>query len=1073
MGCWLLQGDPTKYRALAAALDRRSTTWTARQHADQIAVGDKVVFWLSGQRAGAFALGEVTAAPINAGEDPELIQYWNEASAAAKIEPRIRATQDRMLLLYPVFRAAALEDAALKEMLVIKRPVGTVFPLTHDQYERIVEIADQRPVEWTRAELILVMASCLFDNPRRDTLELARLLDRSEVDVRRTATNLKKEYWEGDSLPAVVADVRSWGHDELRDTANEIEAVLVQGGGLSALLDEFRFVHSRSELRLTVARFARQASAMSSRAENLLRRTTYWVHDQRTGAFGPSKLVAFANIGIERYDELVENGAGSKRFDGNVTRRHIEKVTRATFEPDQQLGAALVAWARRLLGPDAFVGQIDASKWTFITVGPTGPKPTVRRYWKIAPGEKARLWGLMLERGIAAIGWNSIPLGELRSIGSEQEFKAKVRGIKEDASTSMIGQLWDFLQIRPGDIIVANKGQSTIVGLGEVIGEYEVRPEGEEYRHSLPVRWFETKRRQIPDQGSRWRPTVVALTEAEYEAVTTEEAVPKPSAESGIYEFLEQRGLRFPSELITTYLLSLKTKPFVILSGISGTGKTKLAQAVADWAGVDKLEIEQEEPATSAKESAWEWTYQLQPYNFNHRKVVLAREWEDLFDRPDSGTTSLRILFEGQEFAGSLGVVLPKGRRLYELRLGHEFGQKLVAEFKPGDFVRIAVDRQAEGQDVKFERVSKRLTKRTETIRRYDFVSVRPDWLDGKEVLGFYSVLTEEYVARPFLRLLLQAHRDPEKPFFAILDEMNLARVEHYFADLLSATESRRVTADGGVEQEAVYLHDTPTCIALDAPDGWERPPQCKSCRGTDTEVAACPLWFDGVQLVPPRLKIPRNVHVTGTVNIDETTHQFSPKVLDRANVIEFNQVDLAGTDGSLDGEYVLKDGHIDLGAEGVATLDDLNNAKKVVRDALLGLSAILEPFNLHFGYRVANEVALYVAHAEEYVGEASVPTAIDLQVLQKVLPKFHGSKQRLLVPLWRLLVFTVFGLVDASDFRDEDFRRIDAALSSGAPVPVPGKEKETAQPRMPRSARKLARMLRTLKEQGFVSFIE
>lgn len=1077
MAFWLLQGDPTKYRMLAAAAEHQATTWSARQSADKIAVGDKVVFWLSGDKAGAYAVGEVTAAPVESSEDAQLVPYWVDASTATTMELRLCATQSRLLLLHPVLRTTALEDEVLKEMLVIKRAAGTVFALTSAQYGRIVELADARPIEWTREELIIALAYGLTTNPRRSIAELSRFLDRTEADVQGTTQKLVEEYLHGDNLPGTVADVRAWGTEILTETANEIEAALVRGGGLRAVVDEFRFVQSRSELRLTIARFAREANTVAARASNLIRQTTYWAYDLKTGAFGPTKLVAFANIGIGRYNELVETGAGSKRFDGNVTRRHVEKISGGgvAFQSDPELESALKKWAASLLGKDVLAdGLVDSSKWKFIKVAPTGSQPIPRRYWKVAPGEQARLWDFMRQEGITAIGWNNIPLEELRSVAGEAEFKSQVRSIKEDASTSMIAQLWDFLQIRPGDIIVANKGQSTIVGRGEVIGQYQHRPDGEEYRHALPVRWFDTNRRHIPDQGSRWRPTIVELTEAEYRAITPEQPMPKPNGDAGIFKFLEQRGLRFPRELVTTYLLSLKTKPFVILSGISGTGKTKLAQAVAEWAGVEERETEQEEPADLSKESAFAWIYQLKPYNFDHRKIVLAKEYEDIFSRPDTGTTPLRILFDGEEFKGGMGAVHSKGRLLHELRLGSKFAEKLAASFKPDDFVRITVALQDdESQDVTFERVAKEVKKRTELVRRYDFVSVRPDWLDGKEVLGFYNVLTEEYVARPFLRLLLHAHREPEKPFFAILDEMNLARVEHYFADLLSATESRKVSADGvEVDQEPVHLHDRIDCLPLNAPETWERPTQCKSCKGTDREVASCPLWFDGVQLVPPRLKVPRNVHVTGTVNIDETTHQFSPKVLDRANVIEFNQVDLDGATTSDDGAFALTNGLIALGKAEVATLKQFETLKPEVRGELVGLNALLEPFNLHFGYRVANEIAQYVANAEKYVSADSARAAVDLQVLQKVLPKLHGSKQRLLVPLWRLLQFALFGKVTAAEYRDEEFQKIEVGLST-TQVPVLGAEKETVVPRMPRSARKLARMLRTLKEQGFVSFIE
>jgi 5-methylcytosine-specific restriction endonuclease McrBC GTP-binding regulatory subunit McrB len=329
-------------------------------------------------------------------------------------------------------------------------------------------------------------------------------------------------------------------------------------------------------------------------------------------------------------------------------------------------------------------------------------------------------------------------------------------------------------------------------------------------------------------------------------------------------------------------------------------------------------------------------------------------------------------------------------------------------------------------------------------------------------VLGFYNVLTEEYSIRPFASLLLRAHRSPEQPHFAILDEMNLARVEHYFADLLSATESRTVK-EGKLRQEAVHLHDDARCLPMAKPKNWNRPEKCGACKATTEEVAACDLYFDNVQMVPPNLPVPANVYITGTVNIDETTHMFSPKVLDRANVIEFNEVDLLGygqTNPS--SEFMLDNGDIDLGKATVAQQEHFKNAPEKVQTTLAALNQLLAESNLHFGYRVANEISLYVTHAVTFVGTNAVDAALDLQVLQKVLPKLHGSKQKLLGPLWRLLVFAVWGNSNPIPYSDQEFEKIQSSLANSASMPA-----------MPRTAAKLARMLRVLRSQGFVSFIE
>ncbi|WP_324959880.1 hypothetical protein [Archangium sp.] len=135
--------------------------------------------------------------------------------------------------------------------------------------------------------------------------------------------------------------------------------------------------------------------------------------------------------------------------------------------------------------------------------------------------------------------------------------------------------------------------------------------------------------------------------------------------------------------------------------------------------------------------------------------------------------------------------------------------------------------------------------------RHLEVVAVSPDWKDPTGLLGYYNALheTPTFQVEPALRLLLAATRNPSKPYFLLLDEMNLARVEQYFAPFLSSMESGLPVA----------LH------------------------GQDEPVNG----------VPPRLEWPRNLFIAGTVNMDETTFPFSDKVLDRAFTLEFWDVDL------------------------------------------------------------------------------------------------------------------------------------------------------------------------------------
>jgi len=171
-------------------------------------------------------------------------------------------------------------------------------------------------------------------------------------------------------------------------------------------------------------------------------------------------------------------------------------------------------------------------------------------------------------------------------------------------------------------------------------------------------------------------------------------------------------------------------------------------------------------------------------------------------------------------------------------------------------------------------------------VPNVEIVAVRPDWTDHRGLLGAYNQLTSQYLTTPFLALLLRAadetkralaEQPPRKPapFFLVLDEMNLARVEHYFADFLSALESG----------EPLHLHDS---VELEEGSG-------------DPDAADLP--------IPRRLPVPPNLFFIGTVNVDESTYLFSPKVLDRAFTLELNAVDLHGLGGG-----IVRGGDLELG---------------------------------------------------------------------------------------------------------------------------------------------------------------
>jgi 5-methylcytosine-specific restriction endonuclease McrBC GTP-binding regulatory subunit McrB len=318
------------------------------------------------------------------------------------------------------------------------------------------------------------------------------------------------------------------------------------------------------------------------------------------------------------------------------------------------------------------------------------------------------------------------------------------------------------------------------------------------------------------------------------------------------------------------------------------------------------------------------------------------------------------------------------------------------------------------------------------------FISVQSNWTDRTELFGFFNQIEGKYSSTPFLKFLQQASDNPAVPHLLILDEMNLSKVEHYFSDFLSCLESRIL--DGNeVSQEPIYLHGRGDYVEADDPL---------------------------VEVVPSKLYLPQNLYVTGTVNVDETTYMFSPKVLDRANVIEFNDVDfslLEGSEAADDTTLVLSSVPIFRGSNPVNVSDYLD-APEHVRAMLKELVEILKPHSLHFGYRVAQEVARFVNSVRTYVGDeqAAIDAAVDAQLVQKVLPKFSGSQAQLEEPLRKVLFRLLRGQEGLEVASSEQITQIWLEQNSEA---IDGS-------RFPLATDKIRRMLTDLNQRGFTSFI-
>ena len=197
---------------------------------------------------------------------------------------------------------------------------------------------------------------------------------------------------------------------------------------------------------------------------------------------------------------------------------------------------------------------------------------------------------------------------------------------------------------------------------------------------------------------------------------------------------------------------------------------------------------------------------------------------------------------------------------------------------------------------------------------------------------------------------------------------MNLSHVERYFADILSAIESG----------QEIALHSA-----------------AESLKASE----------DDTLLVPPKLCLPDNLFIVGTVNVDETTYMFSPKVLDRANVIEFRATadDIAAFLGSpskvdmdaLEGKGAAFGPAFVAEASTSAQLDGTTAADLKAR--LTEIFGELAPIGAEFCFRTALEIARFTHFHAKLTGDTwQFKDALDAQVLQKLMPKLHGSERKL-----------------------------------------------------------------------------
>jgi len=270
----------------------------------------------------------------------------------------------------------------------------------------------------------------------------------------------------------------------------------------------------------------------------------------------------------------------------------------------------------------------------------------------------------------------------------------------------------------------------------------------------------------------------------------------------------------------------------------------------------------------------------------------------------------------------------------------------------------------------------------------FELIQVKPNWHNSMDVVGFPSNIPEpHYEFTPFVDFVVKACGHGDTPFFLCLDEMNLAPVEEYFAEFLSAIESRSVGEDGEFETDPII----------------------KPFDSFGTELSGkmmhhfIEMGYDlpnrgETRLRKKGLTLPKNLIVMGTVNMDETTFSFSRKVLDRAMSIEMNEVNYDDfIEGKTEYDIPLLTAQNGLLVNRPISAQEVKEGieSQEVMEFLKGVNDILEGTPFKLGYRAANEAILYVA-ADKQLGANNLKAALDNFTLMKILSRIEGDDSKL-----------------------------------------------------------------------------
>lgn len=301
---------------------------------------------------------------------------------------------------------------------------------------------------------------------------------------------------------------------------------------------------------------------------------------------------------------------------------------------------------------------------------------------------------------------------------------------------------------------------------------------------------------------------------------------------------------------------------------------------------------------------------------------------------------------------------------------------------------------------------------------QFNMISVRPDWNDSTELIG-YKNLESKFIKGKLTQIIEEASQHLDKPYFVCLDEMNLARVEYYLSDYLSVIESRKKLGEQIVTDSLIYDYE------IEDEDS---------------------------------LKLPENLYLIGTVNMDDTTFQFSRKVLDRANTIEFSEVNLESLFETETKEVeTMPEVYNDfIKSTYLKTLDieeEYREYAKEVNKKIVEVNKILSKSQKQFAYRVRDEILFYMVENKK-ANLLHEDVAFDYKIMQKVLPAISGSENSIKEVLVNLFNFTC-----------------EKEILNDADIGVAQEHLKSASVKYRKSAEKIVYMLKGYNYDGYASY--